>query len=152
MRDSQPLVGVAMGDPAGIGSEVIIKAYSNLGDLADVVVIGDADVMRDAVQVCDSDLAVRVVTAFADATDVDASAIPVLDLDNVDDHSYGELREAYGRASLAYVERAIEGCVDGTLDAMVTAPSTSRRRGWPAASTRGTQGCSPTTPTRRSTR
>nr|WP_267621067.1 4-hydroxythreonine-4-phosphate dehydrogenase PdxA [Halobium salinum] len=124
-----------MGDPAGIGSEVIVKAYPELRDRADVVVVGDADVLRDAVRVCGSELAVRAVDDFGAArggsggavdgagTDaVGADAIPVLDLDNVDDHAYGELREAFGRASLEYVERAIEGCVDGSLDAMVTAP------------------------------
>ncbi|EMA48177.1 4-hydroxythreonine-4-phosphate dehydrogenase PdxA [Halococcus salifodinae] len=132
--DHRPLIAVTMGDPAGIGSEVIVKAHPELRDRADIVVIGDVDVLRDAIRVCDSGLEVRVVDDFEavrsesraaagsenDATG--AGAIPVLDLDNVNDHAYGELRETFGRASLAYVERAVVGCVDGSLDAMVTAP------------------------------
>jgi 4-hydroxythreonine-4-phosphate dehydrogenase len=124
-RERRPLVGVTMGDPAGIGAEVVVKAYRDATATADVAVVGDAGVLRAAVDAVGSDLDVRVVddpAAARGATD----AVPVLDLDNVADLAYGELREAYGRASLAYVERAVELCRAGALDAMATAPINKR--------------------------
>jgi len=121
MADSAPLVGITMGDPAGIGSEVIVKAYPDLRDRARVVVIGDADVMREAVTVCGSDLDVRPVEDVASVRS-GPDAIDVLDLDNVSDLAYGALREDYGAASLAYIERAIDLAVAGDIDAMTTAP------------------------------
>jgi len=119
----RPTVAVTMGDPAGVGAEVIVRAYPAIRDAAAPLVVGDADVLGAAVEVCDSDLAVTAVDS-PDAASDDPTAIPVLDLDNVDAETleYGEVREDYGAASLAYVERAIELATDGAVDAIATAP------------------------------
>ncbi|WP_394337268.1 4-hydroxythreonine-4-phosphate dehydrogenase PdxA [Halegenticoccus soli] len=121
MTLDKPLVGITMGDPAGIGAEVIAKAYPEAREHARLVVVGDADAMRGAVDVCGSDLEVRPISAVSEATD-DPGALSVLDLDNVSEVAYGELREEYGRASLAYVERAIRLAQAGEIDAIATAP------------------------------
>lgn len=119
--DTRPIVGVTMGDPAGIGSEVIVKAYRDLLEEARIIVIGDAAVMDRALSDCESSLDLSPVSRVADA-DWATDSIPVLDLGNVDDLVYGEVREDYGAASLAYVERAIELALDGEIDAITTAP------------------------------
>ena len=121
MADSAPLVGITMGDPAGVGSEVIVKAYPDLRELARIVVIGDAAVMREAVSVCESSLAIRAVDDVGSVRS-GPDAVDVLDLDNVADLEFGTLREDYGAASLAYIERAIELAMAGEIDAMTTAP------------------------------
>jgi 4-hydroxythreonine-4-phosphate dehydrogenase len=125
----RPTVAVTMGDPAGIGPEVIVAAYPDLLADARPVVVGDADVLRRAVEVVDRDLAIAAVEAVADVPgdsggDTDPGTVPVLDLDNVDvdELAYGEVREEYGAASLAYVERAIELATAGEVDAIATAP------------------------------
>ncbi|ELZ31311.1 4-hydroxythreonine-4-phosphate dehydrogenase [Halogeometricum pallidum JCM 14848] len=110
-----------MGDPGGVGPEVIVKAYPELCEIARPLVIGDADVIAAAVDVCDADLAVEAVESVADAT-FDRGRIPVLDLGLIDELVRGEVREAYGAASLKYVERAIELAVAGEIDAITTAP------------------------------
>jgi len=110
-----------MGDPGGIGPEVIVQAYEQLRDRSRPVVVGDADVIAAATDVCDSELGVEAVDDVADASFA-AEAIPVLDLDDVDELVRGEVREAYGAASLAYIERAIELATAGTIDAITTAP------------------------------
>jgi len=117
----KPIVAVTMGDPAGIGSEIVVAAYPRLRENARPLVVGDADVVRAALDVRDSELDVAAVEEVSEAA-FGADAIPVLDLDNVDDLAYGVVREAYGAASLAYVERAIELAIDGTIDAIATAP------------------------------
>lgn len=121
MRSHEPLIGITMGDPGGVGPEVIVKAYPELREIARPVVIGDADVIAAAIDVCGADLAVEAVESVADAT-FDPGRIPVLDLDLVDELVRGEVREAYGAASLQYVERAIELAVAGEIDAITTAP------------------------------
>ncbi|XVH31734.1 4-hydroxythreonine-4-phosphate dehydrogenase PdxA [Haloferacaceae archaeon DSL9] len=118
---ARPVVAVTMGDPAGIGSEIIVAAYPRLLSDARPIVVGDADVLRAAVAIRDSDLAVAPVDDVSEAA-FDADAIPVLDLDNVDDVRYGVVSEACGAASLEYVERAIELALSGGVDAMATAP------------------------------
>ncbi|MFU8866747.1 4-hydroxythreonine-4-phosphate dehydrogenase PdxA [Natronococcus sp.] len=120
-ESERPVVAVTMGDPAGIGSEIIAAAYPALLEHANPIVVGDASVMRAGVDVSDADLEIEAVDAVADAT-FSESAVPVLDLDAVDDLEYGVVREDYGEASLAYIERAIELAVDGEIDAIATAP------------------------------
>ena len=110
-----------MGDPAGIGSEIVVEAYPRLREDARPIVVGDASVLRTAVDVRDADLEIEPVDAVSAAT-FEPDALPVLDLDNVDDLEYGVVREEYGEASLAYVERAIELATDGAVDAIATAP------------------------------
>ncbi|MFB6296539.1 MAG: 4-hydroxythreonine-4-phosphate dehydrogenase PdxA [Halobacteriales archaeon] len=119
----RPTVGVTMGDPAGIGPEVIALAYPDLLDHARIVVVGDADVLRAAVRVCDLDLSVRAVEDVG-AVESKPATIDVLDLDRVDAGGLerGVVREEYGAASLAYVERAIDLAREGAIDAMTTAP------------------------------
>jgi 4-hydroxythreonine-4-phosphate dehydrogenase len=110
-----------MGDPAGIGSEVIAAAYPGLLQHARPLVVGDADVMRDALAARGRGLDIVTVDDPADASFL-PEAIPVLDLDNVERVEYGVVREVYGGASLEYVERAIELAIDGAVDGMTTAP------------------------------
>ncbi|MEF8856985.1 MAG: 4-hydroxythreonine-4-phosphate dehydrogenase PdxA, partial [Haloplanus sp.] len=119
----RPLAGITMGDPAGIGPEVIVEGHATAVEYARTVVVGDADVLRAAVELCGLDLTVRPVDSPADAT-ADPATVDVLDLDEVDADRIerGIVDETYGRASLAYVERAIELAMDGAIDAIVTAP------------------------------
>jgi 4-hydroxythreonine-4-phosphate dehydrogenase len=110
-----------MGDPAGIGPEVIAEAYPELRQTSRPVVIGDASVIADAIEVVESSLDVESVESV-DAATFGAHAVPVLDVDNVDALVRGEVREEYGAASLEYVERAIELAKAGDIDAITTAP------------------------------
>jgi len=119
--EGKPVVAVTMGDPAGVGAEVVVKAFEAAREYARPVVVGDASVMADAVQICGSDLEVRAVDSVEAGLEV-GDDIPVLDLGNVDDIEYGVVREDYGRASLAYVETAIDLAIEGAVDAIATAP------------------------------
>ncbi|MFC4360545.1 4-hydroxythreonine-4-phosphate dehydrogenase PdxA [Halobium salinum] len=121
MSDRLPTIGVTMGDPAGIGSEVIVKSHSTSVETANVVVIGDASVLADAADRFAPDLTVRRVDSPA-AADADPEVLPVVDLDNVSAHQYGELSQDNGEASLEYIQRAIELAQAGEIDGITTAP------------------------------
>lgn len=121
MSESRPLVGVTMGDPAGIGSEIIVKAYPHVNDEIRMVVLGDVTVMEDAVTACESDLELHSIDAVADAEYADGR-LDVVDFDNVEEVARGEHRGNYGQASLEYVERGIELAMAGEIDAMCNAP------------------------------
>lgn len=118
---SEPTIGITMGDPAGIGPEVIVEGYRELCGVANPLVIGDADTVEAACGICGSDLGVERIDSPAEAA-FETDRIPVLDLDNVGDLERGVVRETYGEAGLEYVERAISLAQSGDIDAMVTAP------------------------------
>ena len=128
MTAPKPLIGITMGDPAGIGPEVIVAAYPELTDVADLVVVGDATVMARARALLDSPLRIHPIEDLDDAR-FESGAIDVLDLDNVEGEEYGVVREAYGQASLEYIERAIELASAGTIDAITTAPINKQSTG-----------------------
>lgn len=125
MSERRPRLAITMGDPAGVGAEVTVKAYSDIADMAEVLVVGDPDVVREAARVCDVDLDVHTVMEPSAARFAD-DVLDVLTVEGVavapTDHEWGALREEYGAASLAYVERAIELAQAGDVDGIVTAP------------------------------
>lgn len=121
MSELRPLVGVTMGDPAGIGSEIIVKAYPQVNDEIRMVVLGDTTVMQDAITACGSDLELNPIDDVGDAEYVDGR-LDVVDFDNVEEIARGEHRGEYGQASLDYVERGIELAMAGEIAATCNAP------------------------------
>jgi 4-hydroxythreonine-4-phosphate dehydrogenase len=122
---SIPVLGITMGDPAGIGPEIAAKA---LGDpvvrkAAHALVIGDARVMTAAVRLSGHDLTVRPLAHVADAT-WNPDAVEVLDLANADPAAFpvGRVSALCGRAAYEYIERGVRLAVAGEIDAIVTAP------------------------------
>jgi 4-hydroxythreonine-4-phosphate dehydrogenase len=125
-RPERPLLAITLGDPAGVGPEVVVKALATdnaLYALARPLVVGDAAVIREAAGVCDLDVDVRTVADPADAP-YDGTRLDVLDLANVDpaDWTWGRLSAGSGRAAMGYIERAMELTNAGTAQAIVTAP------------------------------
>jgi 4-hydroxythreonine-4-phosphate dehydrogenase len=120
VSDSRPVVAVTMGDPAGVGAEVTVKGFDAAREHARPVVVGDAGVVREAVRACGLDHEVTAVDGVTAA--LAADGVPVYDLDNVGDPDHGVVREDYGRASLEYVETAIDLALAGEVDAIATAP------------------------------
>jgi 4-phospho-D-threonate 3-dehydrogenase / 4-phospho-D-erythronate 3-dehydrogenase len=111
MHDDSPVIVLTMGDPAGIGPEVILKALADpaLADLADWVVVGDARVINMAERVT------GVPLAHASLHDAGALA-------GYGDFSFGRLDPRCGAAAIEYVRIATQLCLDGAAEAMVTAP------------------------------
>jgi 4-hydroxythreonine-4-phosphate dehydrogenase len=120
-----PIIGISMGDPAGIGPEICAKALA-LEDIYAIgrpIVVGDAGVISDAVRFCRLKLAVESwpqvsVARFAHGT------IDVLDLKNLPlEHlRHKQITAEQGRASFEYVAKVIELAVTGQIDATVTGP------------------------------
>jgi 4-phospho-D-threonate 3-dehydrogenase / 4-phospho-D-erythronate 3-dehydrogenase len=114
-----------MGDPAGVGPEIIARAATNaeIHRCARPVVIGAAATMREAVGLLGLRLAVHAVASVADCRWAEGS-LEVLDLANVDMTTLprAEVSAAAGRAAYEYIERAVTLAMSGEIDAIVTAP------------------------------
>lgn len=124
-KEARPLLAVTMGDPAGIGPEVVAKALARpeLYQLCRPLVVGDFGVMSRTIQA----LALPVKSAAAPRPadgHYQAGRIDVLDLGNVhpDVVPTGQVSAPAGRAAMDYVLRAVELTRTGEADAIVTAP------------------------------
>jgi 4-phospho-D-threonate 3-dehydrogenase / 4-phospho-D-erythronate 3-dehydrogenase len=114
-----------MGDPAGIGPEIIAKtAASDMAvDRCRLLIVGDASVMRKQIAESVSSLVVRAVSSVADAH-FTADILNVLDLNMIDPavHRWGRTDQASGRAVVAYIQKAVALAMHGDVGAIVTAP------------------------------
>jgi 4-hydroxythreonine-4-phosphate dehydrogenase len=121
----RPIVGVTMGDPAGVGPEIIVRACleASVRRQSRPVVIGSADVMREAVGLVGAPLAVRPVGRVAACRWTDGD-LECLDLANVDAGTLprGAVSASAGRAAYEYIVKAVELARERAIDAIVTAP------------------------------
>ncbi len=123
-RSARPLVGVTIGDPSGIGPEVVVKALSDpvLRREGRFVLYGVESALRRAARAA----GVRPFwfpVARDDVRRVD-SGVVLVHFGEHDGRPDGPARatEEGGRASLCFVDEAIESARAGTLDAIVTGP------------------------------
>lgn len=114
-----------MGDPAGIGPEIIVKAFQAgaVQELCRPVVVGNAAVLRRAAAELHAGVAVDPVTSPEGAA-AGRGVLPVLDLANVDltRHAWGRPDASCGAAAVAYIRTAVELALAGKIAALVTAP------------------------------
>ena len=110
----KPHIVVTLGDPAGIGPEVTLKALADptLRASARWTLLGDRAAIAAAEQTTSIPL-----TSLPGVTFRDLQTLPPGEPIHL-----GELRAEYGRAAAAYVALATNMCLDGEADAMVTAP------------------------------
>ena len=122
---TRPILGVTMGDPAGIGPEIVSRACAEPAAVrtSRPVVIGAAAAMREALALVGSPLALSVVARVGDCRWTPGT-LEVLDLANVDMAALprAEVSAEAGRAAYAYVERAVALARAGEIHAIVTAP------------------------------
>ena len=121
----QPILGVTMGDPAGVGPEIIARAGAEPAVRRDSrpVVIGAASTMRAALGLVGSPLTLHAVHRVADCRWADGT-VEVLDLDNVDMDSLPRavVSAAAGKAAYEYIERAVSLARASEIHGIVTAP------------------------------
>lgn len=108
-----PRIAISIGDPAGVGAEIALKALADreVSGLAQWLLVGDRAALDAAGRITGIDL----VTLNAEVVESGALAA---------DHQiqFGQLRAEYGLAAIDYVRRAVELCLSGEAHAMVTAP------------------------------
>jgi 4-hydroxythreonine-4-phosphate dehydrogenase len=124
-KNRKPLLAITMGDPAGIGPEICVKAL----DLEEIhavcrpLVVGDAGIIRNAMAFCGLGQALNAVDGPEQGL-YRPGTVDVLDLKNL---LLSRLRQSQvtadqGRASFEYVERAIRLALAKRVDGTVTGP------------------------------
>jgi 4-phospho-D-threonate 3-dehydrogenase / 4-phospho-D-erythronate 3-dehydrogenase len=122
----RPLLAITLGDPAGIGPEVIVKALQQpqVYDQCRPLVIGDRRILaRAATWVGAAAMGFDVVQEPAQGA-YTPGVISLLDLANADpaEIAPGQVSPAAGQAAVDYVFQACDLALAGAVDAIVTAP------------------------------
>lgn len=121
---SRPIVAITMGDPAGVGPEVVVKSFAHPDVFAHVhpVVVGNRRRLEKAARICGVDLRVRTIERPADAefapgivACIDAATVP-------EDLPFGKLSAIAGEAAFQCIRRAVALAARGEVAAICTAP------------------------------
>ncbi len=111
MNREKPIVVITMGDPAGIGPEITVKAIVSpeIQDVCRPMIIGDARVARKALGEEKIDLPMRLVTSLREA-DWNAAEIRILDTQNADPEkiAVGQPSADGGRAVFEDIQKAVQ--------------------------------------------
>jgi 4-phospho-D-threonate 3-dehydrogenase / 4-phospho-D-erythronate 3-dehydrogenase len=123
MEASRPTIALTLGDPAGIGPEIMAKALAegSAYDRLVPVVVGDHGVLAQVVKGCGLELELRRVDG-PDGARGERGVVDLIDLDNMGEVRFGEIDAGHGRAALQWIEHACALARDGAVEGMVTGP------------------------------
>ena len=121
----RPIIAITIGDPAGIGAEIAVKALGNeeIYKKSKPVIIGSRCLIDDALKFIPSDLKLNVIKDTKGIRG-EFGTIDLIDLNNItlDEFNYGKVSEKAGQASLEYIYKGIDLAMEGLVDAVVTGP------------------------------
>ena len=134
VNSSTPLIAITLGDPSGIGPEVIAKALSekDIHEVARLFVIGNKETLDSALEEVKSKATTKIINTPSDAIST-SQQISVLETSNIMSSNFpiGELSLDSARASHTWVETAGKLALDNQIDAITTAPV--NKEAWRAA-------------------
>ncbi len=121
----KPVLAITMGDPAGIGPEIAAKAFSNSSIYQQCfpLLIGNAEIIKKAVEIAKVNLNVRAVSEVSEAQ-FEQGTIDVFDLEveSPDAIKFGEVSADAGDIAFRSVKKAIDLALEGKVDGTVTGP------------------------------
>jgi 4-hydroxythreonine-4-phosphate dehydrogenase len=119
------IIAITMGDAAGVGPEVIVKALQKeqIYSICSPIVVGEASILQDAISLVKSPLKLHPVKTVAEL-EGRYGVIDLFDLQNLDRREVvvGQVCKACGKAAMEYIARATELALQGEVGAVVTAP------------------------------
>lgn len=123
---NRPYICVPMGDPAGIGPEIVLKTVADKDtvSIAKVVVVGDKNVLEHAMTYPNMpELEIKTITTPEEGTYEDG-ILNLIDLANVDMSAFkvGEVDGMCGKAAYEYIAESIRLANEGLVDAVSTTP------------------------------
>ncbi|MFA6508369.1 MAG: 4-hydroxythreonine-4-phosphate dehydrogenase PdxA, partial [Treponemataceae bacterium] len=125
MSDKLPIIGISMGDPAGVGPEIAVKALADkkVYEKCRPLVTGDASVMEQAVKIAKQNFKINAIQKVSQAK-FEYGTIDVVDLKDVDVSKlvHGKVSAMCGKAAFDAVKKVIELAMANEVDATVTGP------------------------------
>lgn len=122
--DSKLIVGITQGDSAGIGLEIILKAFANptLLELCTPVLYANESILQSHRRQLGLQTSYRVIPSASEARDGQLNVVGV-NADGVETSvTFGCSSESSGRLALAALQAAVNDARDGNIDAIVCAP------------------------------
>lgn len=120
----KPVIGITIGDAAGVGPEIIVKALAEkeVYNICRPVVIGDLGIMKRAASIVGKNVTCRAIDDVVSGGH-EFGQIDVIDLNNLpEDLPFAQVDPRAGKAAYTYVETAVNLALAGKIAAIATAP------------------------------
>lgn len=119
------MIAVPIGDPAGVGPEIVVKALADpaLTEIARCIVIGDKRIIEKTIKITSVKLKINIIKS-PDEGVFEHGIVNVIDLENIvpESFEFGKVSGLCGQASFEYIKKSIELANSGTVDAVSTTP------------------------------
>ena len=119
------LIAVPIGDPAGVGPEIVAKSIASkeVFDAANCIIVGDKTIMENAIQIVGADLTIHEINEPEEG-DFREGILNLINLGNVDmaKFEFGKVNGMCGKAAYEYIAKSIELANNGKVDAVATTP------------------------------
>ena len=120
--ENRPLIAITMGDPSGIGPEVIVKGLASPLDFCRIIVIGDAAWLQQHALQWAPQLSIRPIRDLSEAS-YKPNMLEVLDLGNIPENlKVGCATPEGGKAAVEYIRKAVDLATANKVHAITTAP------------------------------
>lgn len=121
----KPFIAVPIGDPAGIGPEIVTRAIAaqSVSETARCVVIGDQKVIAQAIEITGCQLEVNLIKKPKEGR-YEKGILNLIDLNNIDmsEFAFGQVSAMCGKAAFQYIEKSIELANAREVDSVATTP------------------------------
>jgi 4-hydroxythreonine-4-phosphate dehydrogenase len=116
-------LAITMGDPGGVGAEIIVKALSSeeIGKICTPVVIGDRTVMEEAMRLLTVPVRLKAIASPSESVS-GPGVIELIDMAELKGFEKGRPTTEGGRACASYIRKAVEFALNKEVDGIVTAP------------------------------
>lgn len=120
----KPVLGITMGDAAGVGPEIIVKALmdKHIYEISHPVVFGDAKIMQRAIKIIGAELTCNIIQNPEEGK-FTYGVIDIVDLANLPaDLPFAKIDGRAGKAAYEYIEKAVHFAMKHEVHAIITAP------------------------------
>ena len=121
----KPVIAIPIGDPAGVGPEIVAKSIASdeVFQIAVCVIVGDRKIVEKAIEITGENLKINEIKEPEEAVD-EKGVLNLINLDNVDmdTFAYGKVSAMCGKAAYEYIAKSIELANAGKVDAVATTP------------------------------
>lgn len=118
-------IGVPLGDPAGIGPEIVVKsiAKEETNTYAKVVVFGSENILKKAIETCNVDMKINILEDVEQGI-YDNKTLNLVNIENIDMDKFvpGEVSGMCGKAAFEYLSKSIDYAMTKKIKAIATTP------------------------------
>lgn len=122
---SKPKIAIPIGDPAGVGPEIVAMSIADEAtqSVADCVIVGDRWVVEQAIKIANVNLEINVISE-PDEGRYEQGILNLIAIDNIDSakFTFGQVNGMCGKAAFEYIVKSISLANERKVDAVATTP------------------------------